>query len=240
MAAGIGSSKIKVAVFYALDSEIKPTLAMLGRKMRLEHAKLGRFDIILSGATCFIKTGMGAENSAQAGREFFSSFEPELVISAGFGGMVSGKAAVGEPLSISQVEFYPEGGKIELPETGLFPELRQAPLVTIFKWMQKAALKTDFKGKEFLAVDMETYPLAGLCAEKGVPFAGIRAITDGEDMEIDFAPEDISDENGDYSPMKAIWLIAKRPALLPQALKLGANSRKAARAICGVLTRLIK
>ncbi|MDA8155763.1 MAG: hypothetical protein M0Z52_04805 [Actinomycetota bacterium] len=240
MAADIGASKIKIAVFYALDAEMKPTLAMLGRRMRLEHGNLNRFDIVQAGQTCFIKTGMGVKNSAQAAREFLYTFRPEIVISAGFGGMLLGKADIGKPLSISAVELYPEGGKLELPDTGLFTGLRKAPLITISQWTRKAVLKEKIRQKEFfLAIDMETFPLASMCLERKIRFAGIRAVTDGEDMEIDFTPEDVSDESGYYSASKAAWLIAKRPALLPQALKLGANSRKAAEAICQALLNIL-
>ena len=137
------------------------------------------------------------------------------------------------------MELYPEGRTLELPDTGLFTGLRKAPLITISQWTRKAVLKEKIRQKGSLAIDMETFPLASMCLEKGIRFAGIRAVTDGEDMEIDFAPEDVSDESGDYSASKAAWLIAKRPALLPQALKLGANSRKAAEAICQALLNIL-
>ena len=94
--------------------------------------------------------------------------------------------------------------------------------------MTKRALKAIMDPACALPVsDMETFPLAKGARERSIRFLAIRSITDLADEEI--APEmlDVTDGSGQYRAGAALGLLFRRPALIPQAARLGFRSRSA-------------
>jgi hypothetical protein len=77
--------------------------------------------------------------------------------------------------------------------------------------------------------DMETFYLARLSGEQGLPFVAVRSITDraGEEIPSEFLA--VSDGSGRYDFFRALRLILLKPWLIPETVKLGINSIIASR-----------
>jgi adenosylhomocysteine nucleosidase len=88
-----------------------------------------------------------------------------------------------------------------------------------------------------LALDMETSGAARACGEEGVPFLAIRAISDAleEDLPVDF---NLFVKDGLDWP-RFILHVVTHPGVIPGLIRLGKNSRVAARSLAGAVEKLV-
>lgn len=86
------------------------------------------------------------------------------------------------------------------------------------------------------AVDMESATFARRCAERGVPFGCVRAISDDVDTVMSSALVGLL-AGGTVSPWRCAAALARRPQLLGEMLRLARSTRRASRALAEALTR---
>jgi adenosylhomocysteine nucleosidase len=77
-------------------------------------------------------------------------------------------------------------------------------------------------------LEMETAGIAGAAAKKGVPLLSLRAISDGPAAPIPFNLETMLDEQDNLRSGEIIKTILGHPQMLPQLVRMGRNTRKAA------------
>jgi hypothetical protein len=77
-------------------------------------------------------------------------------------------------------------------------------------------------GRKFTAaaVDMESAAIARVCAEHGIPFAAIRAISDTADEVLPEAIAKFFDADGGLRPGKVISELIKKPSLMKDLRRL--------------------
>jgi adenosylhomocysteine nucleosidase len=89
------------------------------------------------------------------------------------------------------------------------------------------------------AVEMESAAIQAVCAERGIPCATVRVISDtaGENLPLDFNALAKADKSIDFG--KLALAIAKSPGKIPALLKLGKKTGFAAQQLAGVLEKII-
>jgi adenosylhomocysteine nucleosidase len=90
-------------------------------------------------------------------------------------------------------------------------------------------------GNQAEAVDMESYTLLAEAARCGVPAVAIRAVSDTADFDMPYDFERARDAQGQIRVMKIISQVLRRPAGLPDLLKLAHDSRFASRRLADFL-----
>ncbi len=114
--------------------------------------------------------------------------------------------------------------------------LRTGRLLTVNHIVRTAAEKAELR-QQFGAdlIDMETTAPARVCAERGVRFLSIRAISD--EANVDLPPEVLSilGPSGGYRIGAAVGAIWKRPSSLKDLLKLREHALEASERLSEVV-----
>jgi adenosylhomocysteine nucleosidase len=177
-----------VAVLAALPQELKP----LRVRLRAEAADLPDSWIKESpkGTVILALTGMGGEAASRAAERILDRHRPSAVISTGFAGSLSECLGPGQLIAAGQVRA-PGGLPIIRPDEILLQralasgELRAVTTVTVPSAASTRESRQALRaahGAE--AVDMESYWIARVARERGIPCLAIRAVLDTVDQEI--------------------------------------------------------
>ena len=89
------------------------------------------------------------------------------------------------------------------------------------------------------AVEMESAAICAVCAERGIPCATVRVISDpaGEDLPLDFNALARPDRSLDYG--RLAWALAKSPGKIGALMRLQKQTRLAAERLADVLSRIL-
>ncbi len=90
-----------------------------------------------------------------------------------------------------------------------------------------------------LAVDMENALARGFAARLGVPFLGIRAISDRADEPLDPATLRWINHTGGLRPARLAADLCRRPGLIPSLVRLGRRSRIAVEALADAVQQVV-
>jgi adenosylhomocysteine nucleosidase len=207
-----------------------------------------------------VQTGVGAENTEAALKYVVKDYSPDFLLSVGFGGALYDGAEAGDIICARRVFLIPEN----VPE-GLLPDrvkldsqeipdaaeivgklsdrlrMHEGCILTLEKHKDKPAIRKILPGGlSFPVCDMETYFLARLSKEMGLPFLGLRAITDRADEEIPAEFLRVTDEFGKYRLSLALRLILGRPKIIGHIFRIGINARIASINLSHAVRSLIK
>jgi adenosylhomocysteine nucleosidase len=238
---------MKIAIITAMPQESR---AILKRAERIEktpinghrccHCRIAGHDITL------VEAGMGMLNAGWAA-SILAAELPDLLISAGFGGGVLPGLKVGDVVLAERVlhctgngfeqvavNFHGQSGGNNpgLPLRGEFITsdgiLNKHQLMVI--------LPRDIHRP---VVEMESAAVARVAAEHGIPFMGVRAISDPWDEELGFSIDEFCDDNKKIRPLKVLATILRRPRIIFQLIRLAWNSRVAASRLGAAVERLL-
>jgi adenosylhomocysteine nucleosidase len=90
------------------------------------------------------------------------------------------------------------------------------------------------------AVDMESAAILGESSRLGIPCIAIRAISDLSTVELPLDLNQTLTEQGQFSPVRTMAALARRPQAVPQLVRLGLDARRAAMALTAFLDRYIE
>jgi len=177
-------------------------------------------------------TGIGQKNAKNALLEFFARKTTRQVFTCGFAG------GLNPDLKLGDVVFETSGEKLraDLLAAGaksgtFFCADRIATTV-----VEKKKLR-DETGAD--AVEMESAAIHAVCAERGIPCATVRVISDtaNEDLPLDFNALTKPDKSLDYGKLFAA--IAKSPGKIGALMELQKKTRFAAERLAAVLEKVI-
>lgn len=188
-----------------------------------------------------LETGVGHERARIALDWLLSNptfggvpYEPKLVLFAGFAGALSPDLKVGDLVLADAVadaagNVWPTTWPGELPGGPWRPPMRRGLILSsphlVGGFGEKRRLGEQH---EALAVDMESASLAQTCSRGGVPFGCLRAISD--EVETPMSAELIDVLSGGQVAWGRLFLtLVRRPSLLKEMLRLGRDTRLAAR-----------
>jgi nucleoside phosphorylase len=223
----------RLAIFSAFPHELKCIAKNLKPIKNLRSHPFSTFlTKYLNTEILLVHSGMGTRNAEAAFKYILEEYSPDFILSIGFGGALYDGALIGNLVWGSKVILVPEDVLLEIPDAGgIFSRLsgkvsmNEGCILTFEKYTKKSEVKKHLSNDlSFPVCDMETFFLAKLSIEQGLPFFAVRSITDRADEEI---PQDflgVTDESGRYKLSRAISLILSKPKLIKNVIKTGRAS----------------
>jgi len=242
---------MQLLILFALPSEARPTIGILGGSERIHGLPFKAFCVDHpSHEITMAETGMGVENATGVFLHLLQTDKPDAVLSIGYCGALSPEASVGDVVLASSVCLI-EGQNVEtlsLPDNReLFGKLasrfpvRAGTFITMKKWMKKRDIAPYVaRGMMSPVCDLETFGVAQICRSRALPFFALRAVSDGADTEIFFDPWDVCDKNGKYSAARAMRCFLTRPHLLSHVIELYRSSKIASSNLAQAVSALIQ
>jgi adenosylhomocysteine nucleosidase len=86
---------------------------------------------------------------------------------------------------------------------------------------------------------MERAAIALLAGESGIPFVGLRTVSDPVDEELGFALDEFCDKWMRIRIHKVLLTVARKPRIIPQLIRLARNSRVAAAGLSQAMERFL-
>ena len=196
---------------------------------------------------------MGFDNATKAAKDLVHEAHPEMIISAGFCGGISAELQVGDVVVATVLAIVSENVLKEVPVTipaiGRAFVSRQAGegqrvfaglFATTTVIMQKSRLAALLPaGAQFPVVEMESAAIALAAAEYGIPFVGLRTVSDPFDEELGFSLDEFCDNRMRIRIPRVLLTIARKPRIIPQLIRLARNSRVAAASLSRAVERFL-
>lgn len=239
---------MKIGIITAMPEETAAVLKkaasskineLKGRK--IFHSEIYGHDIVL------LEAGMGMLNAGWAAT-VLAIESPDLIISTGFGGAVLPGLSVGDIVASQQLLHSSASGFEEI-EVGFYGRNNIADNLGFNRGTfiscdvildKKTVAKQLPDGTANPVVEMESSAVARVAGIQGIPFLGIRAISDPWDEELDFSISEFCDDSMQIRIPKVLATIAKRPKIIPQLIRLARSSSVAAKSLAVAMERLFK
>lgn len=238
---------MKIVIITAMPEESRAIMrrAKLREKSLISGRK--RYAVLISGhEIVLVEGGMGMLNAGWAATALAAE-SPDLMISTGFGGAVQAGLAVGDVVLADRVLHWSGTGFEEVAvgfygrnEAAVSLSLQRGVFVSSDQILKKRALAEKLPaGTANPVVEMESAAVARIAASHGIPFLAVRAISDPWDEELDFSIDEFCDDTMRIRPANVFATIVRRPAIIPQLIRLARNSRVAAAALARAMERLL-
>ncbi len=209
-------------------------------------------DHALGTGIAIVLTGTGRERATAAMSWALEQFQPEAVISFGFGGgtmdtLQPGDLVLGTRLfRLDGSPFYwdeEQLGDPLIPDRDLLRAARNAveiagidfelgPIVNLPSVAKTAGMKR-WIGQELdgAAVEMESFVVCELAADAGIPFAAVRAVVDTVEMDLPALVGQVDQAPSGGRIIPAIKHLARNPFALRSLTRLGRAAGKARRSL---------
>jgi adenosylhomocysteine nucleosidase len=171
-----------------------------------------------------------------------TSISPRFILFAGFGGALDDTLHVGDVLLADEV-VDEAGGRWPArwpgPAAWAVPWLRRGRLLTTCHLVTSPEKKRRIGGQHHAhAVDMEAAHVAVHCAERNIPFGCVRAISDTVNTPL--SPSLVALlSGGRVSLPRLVFALIRKPMLMPELMRLGRDTRSAARQLAAALRELL-
>ncbi len=237
---------MRLSIFSAFPQEIKCILKNFKPKKSLKRHSLTLFFTEYSSKEIIVvQTGMGTRNAETAMKYILEEHSPDFVLSLGFGGALYDGASAGDLIYANRVFLIPENFMEEKTASTLrdlyskeIPNVREIVsklsgkvsmhegcILTFERYIKKSEIKKYLsKDLSFPVCDMETFFLAKLSIEQGLPFLAVRSVTDRADEEIPPEFLNVTDGSGKYKLSRALSLILSKPKLIKDVIRTGRAS----------------
>ena len=198
-----------------------------------------------------VETGMGSERARRAARHVLSASRIDLLVSIGFAGSLWPGFRLGQAVWSRELVAYDErSGRSSavgfrpaavsgLIAFGQIHHVQAARFLTVDRVLAKARLAGRFADAPTV-VEMESTAVAAAAYGRGVPFLGLRAISDEATQEIAWQPDAIVDRAGRVSAPKVMGAVLRRPILLGSLPRLWRSSLVAGGTLAKTLMALLQ
>ena len=201
-----------------------------------------------AGEVLLLRTGIGTHLSESSLTSLLGELQPDLIVSLGFAGALYEGLAAGDLIWASKVLFLSDRNsraegtellEIPLPESKRVADrlagtisIREGCIVTLEDLVRKPEIRKRLPAEISLPVcDMETFALARIAAQQGIPFFAARSVSDTSDHEIPPELLDIFDESGKILYFRLSKRVLYKPGLLMDMVHLRRNSERAAKSL---------
>jgi adenosylhomocysteine nucleosidase len=220
------------AFLFALRRESAPFVRRLRRLHHFPDAPCPA--ALYADSILVLETGVGPARARAAARWLLDNHSPKLVAAAGFAGALAARLRVGDVIVASEV-VEESGVRWPCVIPARLTDQRVGRLLTARHLIADPAGKAAL-GQQFQAdfVDMESAAIAAECAEDGMPFAAVRAVSDASDTAL--SPQLVSLLAGErVAPLRVLGALARSPRLAGELWWLAVGTRRAARNLAAVL-----
>jgi adenosylhomocysteine nucleosidase len=192
-------------------------------------------------------SGAGRKNAANAADALIAGHKPRWVMSAGFAGGLDHRLRRGDILLADRlVDIAGNQLPVDVPPTAdaltAAPGIHVGRLLTADRIIRLPQEKQAL-GREYaaLAVDMESFAVAEVCRQRGIPFLAVRVVHDAVD---DKLPRDIerllAQKSGAAQLGAALGAIINRPSSVKDLLSLKETALVVSDRLAKFLTGLIE
>jgi adenosylhomocysteine nucleosidase len=232
-----------IGIIAAMSQESDALLRLVEQRDRSDLATFRCYRFGISNRECWLITsGMGRQRAAQAALALVDASHPQLLVSVGIAGAVNADLEIGDVVASTDTCFLDKEGlpgpfqplarlsepawqaaklALQAGGAGLYPGIAITTHGALFIQPQPPQLTNP-------VLEMETAGIAGAAADKGIPVLSLRAISDGPRAPIPFNLEQMLDEQDNLRTGEIIKTILVHPGILPQLVRMGRNSRRAA------------
>lgn len=234
---------MNVCLLFALARESRPFLRQAPAVQPLAGAPFRAWTCNSSDRTlCIAETGVGGERCLQALRWLLEhGMTPRTtVIGAGFAGALTEGWRVGDVLLAHEV-IDEQGRCWQTPfscRDFATTSARAGRLLTVSRLIGDPVEKQGLSRRhQAEAVDMESATAAAFCAEHGLPFVAIRAISD--DAVTALSPQLVRLLGGSrVSLRRLLGTVVRSPNVVPELCRLARATRRAAKQLGAFLSPL--
>jgi len=177
--------------------------------------------------------GIGRANAERSVREFLAGHSPALVLTGGFAG------GLNPDLKLGAVVFETSDGKLSAKLLAV--GARPANIFCADRIATTGAEKKKLRAETGAdAVEMESAAIQAVCAERGIPCATVRVISDTahEDLPLDFNALAKPDQSLDFG--KLFLALAKSPGKIGALMQLQQKTKFAAEQLAAVLSKILQ
>ncbi len=218
------------AIVVALSWEAAPIVRHLRLRRQGVHDEVAEYrggeDRVL-----LLQAGMGPHGVARA---LACLEKPSLLLSAGFCGGVGPEVGLGEIVIGSQVvrnsESFPADPLLLEVTTTTLKRIdlpfHVGPILTVDEIVTLSEGRERREDLQVLAVDMESAYLAEAARRQGVPFLGIRVVSDTTAEPWAAEAKSFLDTDGRLKPGSVALSFIRHPTLIPRMLYLGLTLRR--------------
>ena len=186
-----------------------------------------------------LMVGIGRQNAEAAIRKYLATNAPELVLTCGFAGGLDPDLKIGEVVFDVPAQTRSESPHVvsckQLVEAGAKPAkfFCADRIATTVSEKKKLRVET---GAE--VVEMESAAIQAVCAERGIPCATMRVISDAADeaLPLDFNALAKPDRSLDFG--KLFLAIARSPGKIGALMRLQQKTSFAAQQLAAVLSKI--
>src|SRR5882757_6582488 len=215
----------KVAVVAALEREVRPLVA--GWQVVRRSWDGREFKFFERDRAVVVCGGIGPVAARWACEAVCASYEPEMVISAGFAGALTADLKIGDVLVPAKVIDAGDGSCIETG-AGSGGLISVAEMASVER---KRVLGTKY---DAVAVDMEAAAVAKSAGLRSVRFRAVKAISDVLDFEVPVVEGSV-DAQGRFHEGRFLAGIAVRPWVWGRVVRLTSNASVASRSLAEAL-----
>lgn len=246
----------RILLVAALPQEVRPFLR-LSRARRRRGLPWPAWEFALGAVRCLLAlSGLGQAAAREAAARLSAQFPPDLLVSLGFGGALNPGLCPGDLVMGESFSRYDPETRVFAPVTPAPASPRPLPeLVEVLAGVGIIVLLGNFittpwiihkgrqgeglRGRSLPVLDLESAALAELARAEGLPFLGLRAITDTALEEIPDFLAPASQEPGPVGVLEALGWLAADPRRLKDLIHLWRRSRLAAARLAAALMVLL-
>jgi len=233
---------MKIGIITAIPEETGALLKRFASAKRGACGNLTAYSFDCSSHKIVLcEGGIGFDRAVAAAETIIRETGPDMLISSGFCGGITPDLKVGDVV-VARTVVVVSGTLIEeVPveisaSSGDFVARQAAAGTRVFGGlfactpviMTKASLAELLPtGSGFQVVEMESAAVATVAIKNGIPFAGIRAVSDPFDEELDFSLDEFCDEQMRIRIPRVLLTIMRKPRIVPQLIRLARNSKVA-------------
>ena len=219
-----------------MASELQPLVKVLS----LQRTATGYSGAAGSITLVAAKTGIGTRLAAEATERLLESGDhtghvDHVMVVGIAGGM--GRSKVGDIIFPEVVVDKASG--MEYRPTPLGGVVSSGRLVTHDDFDMQPAECDALVAGGFVAVDMETAAIAGVCERRGIPWSAVRAISDL----VGVTPGDViglANPDGTPNVGASVRYLLTKPWRIPRLVRLGLDSQRAAKGAAEAAARMLR
>lgn len=240
----------RIAIVAAMESEI----GFLRRAMTPPDPTREKCTVGTIGAktVMLLRSGVGPQSTARRLAEATKLDAPQCVLSIGCAGALSPNVRVGDAVIADRIVDGASDETAYAPSSRLVHAARDCCKDLNFHFhsgttvsVPEVAATKEAKGNlaakhGAIAVDMETAQVAAWAERIGAPMLALRTISDASNDRIPPEIGTIVDPHGKLRPARAVALFARKPHLLPEAVRLKRNLDRSLQALKKIVLALLR
>lgn len=237
----------------AMPDEIGPLLRRAGAYRKGVLGGYRRFDFVIgANRVVLVQSGIGPRRAREATMALIREVQPRLLVNFGFAGAVQDDTQVGDLVLAQEVLLLADGefAAQQPPDRGetaralrvcaALGALHQGVFLTSARIEDKKEVARLLPPQmRHPVLEMETAAVLEAAHAAGIPLVALRGISDGFEEELGFSLEEFCDGELNIRPLRVVAALARKPWIVPQLLRLAANSRKAAERLAQALELLL-